>query len=250
MTKEERDAFLHWKANQFENPDFIETDPISIPHRYQRKEDIEIIGLLVATIAWGNRKAIIKSGHVLTEILGESPLDFVMNYGNNRKLKFTHRTFCTEDLAAFIKGLKFIYEAMGGLEAVFMPHEQEGIEMGIMKFRQAMLTPNPPLRIRKHLSDPSNNSACKRLNMYLRWMIRSNAKGVDFGIWKSISPSKLHIPLDVHTGNTGRKLGLLERKQNDWKSSKLIHEYCKELDPMDPSKYDFALFGLGAFESF
>jgi uncharacterized protein (TIGR02757 family) len=249
MTKSELNEFLLTKADQFESLSFIEDDPISIPHQFKLKEDIEIIGLLVATIAWGNRKSIIKSGNQLVALFGESPYDYVMNFNANRTFKFVHRTFSGEDLVFFIQALRTIYEA-DGLEATFKKTAAEGIEVSITNFRNAMLQTPHLSRSTKHLSNPMINSACKRLNMYLRWMVRSNAKGVDFGIWKTLSPKDLHIPLDVHTGNIARKLGILERTQNDWKSSFLLHEYAKQLIPDDPSKLDFALFGLGAIEDF
>jgi uncharacterized protein (TIGR02757 family) len=249
MTPHELNEFLLVKADQFESQRFITDDPISIPHQFKRKEDIEIIGLLVATIAWGNRKSIIKSGNQLVTIFGESPYDYVMNFEARRTLKFVHRTFSGEDLAFFIQALRSIYET-DGLEASFKKTASEGINVAISNFRDAMLQTPHFSRSTKHLSNPMINSACKRLNMYLRWMVRSNSKGVDFGIWKTLSPKDLHIPLDVHTGNIARKLGILERTQNDWKSSQLLHEFAKQLIPEDPSKLDFALFGLGAIEHF
>jgi uncharacterized protein (TIGR02757 family) len=249
MTKSELNEFLLTKADQFESLSFIEDDPISIPHQFKLKEDIEIIGLLVATIAWGNRKSIIKSGNQLVALFGESPYDYVMNFDANRTLKFVHRTFSGEDLVFFIQALRSIYEA-DGLEATFNKTAADGIDVAITNFRNAMLQTPHLSRSTKHLSNPMINSACKRLNMYLRWMVRSNAKGVDFGIWKTLSPKDLHIPLDVHTGNIARKLGIIDRTQNDWKSSQLLHDFAKQLIPDDPSKLDFALFGLGAIEDF
>ena len=249
MTTSELNEFLLAKADQFESLSFIEDDPISIPHQFKQKEDIEIIGLLVATIAWGNRKSIIKSGKHLVSLFGESPYDYVMNFNANRTLKFVHRTFSVEDLVFFIQALKSIYEA-DGLEATFSKKTSDGIHVAISNFRNAMLQTPHLSRSTKHLSNPMINSACKRLNMYLRWMVRPDAKGVDFGLWKTLSPKDLHIPLDVHTGNIARKLGILDRTQNDWKSSQLLHEFAKQLIPNDPSKLDFALFGLGAIEDF
>ena len=249
MELNELKEFLDFKAEQYENPSFLEHDPIQLPHKFSRKEDIEIIGLLVATIAWGNRKSIIKSGNKLVTIFGESPHDFVMNFNPTRRIDFVHRTFSGEDLVFFIQALKSIYEG-DGLEAVFKKSASEGIEIAISNFRNVMLETPHLTRSTKHISNPMINSACKRINMYLRWMVRSNAHGVDFGIWKTLSPKDLHIPLDVHTGNIARKLGILERTQNDWKSSQQLHEFAKELIPDDPSKLDFALFGLGAIENF
>ena len=249
MTTIELNEFLVAKAEQFESLNFIEDDPISIPHRFKQKEDIEIIGLLVATIAWGNRKSIIKSGNKLVSIFGESPYDYVMNYNSTRRIDFVHRTFSGADLEFFIQALRTIYEA-DGLEVAFKKSASEGIEIAISNFRNTMLKTPHLARSTKHLSNPMINSACKRINMFLRWMVRSNANGVDFGIWKTLSPKDLHIPLDVHTGNIARKLRIFERTQNDGKSSQLLYEFAKELIPDDPSKLDFALFGLGAIEKF
>lgn len=249
MNPNELNEFLLIKSEQFEKIDFIADDPISIPHQFSRKEDIEIIGLLVATIAWGNRKSIIKSANKLVTIFGESPYDYVMNFEHHRGIKFIHRTFTEEDLVFFILALKNIYKNVG-LEASFNKTSSQGIDVAISNFRNTMLQTPHSRRSTKHLSNPMLNSACKRLNMFLRWMVRSNAKGVDFGIWKTLSPKDLHVPLDVHTGNIARKLGILNRTQNDWKSSQLLHEYAKQLIPEDPGKLDFALFGLGAIEHF
>ena len=249
MTTEELNEFLCLKAAQFEHPDFIENDPISIPHHYKEKEDIEIIALLVATIAWGNRKSIIQSGRKLISLLGESPYDYVMNFKDTKQLEFVHRTFSGNDLKFFILGLQNIYIA-GGLELSFKRPLNSQIECAILSFREAMLSVPHEKRAQKHLSNPLMNSACKRLNMFLRWMVRPATKGVDFGLWQSISPSDLHLPLDVHTGNIARKLGILNRSQNDWKSSQILHEYFRAICPEDPAKFDFALFGLGAIEKF
>lgn len=249
MTTSELNEFLLAKANQFESLSFIEDDPICIPHKFKRKEDIEIIGLLVATIAWGNRKSIINSGNKLMALFGESPYDFVMNFNSTRRISFVHRTFSGEDLVFFIQALRRLYEG-DGLEGAFSKSAGDGIEIAISNFRNAMFETPHLARSTKHISNPMINSACKRINMYLRWMVRSNAKGVDFGIWKTLSSRDLHIPLDVHTGNIARKLGILERTQNDWKSSQLLFEFAQQLIPDDPSKLDFALFGLGAIEGF
>ncbi|NBO61171.1 MAG: TIGR02757 family protein [Flavobacteriia bacterium] len=249
MTLHERNEFLLWKAAQYENPNFIESDPISIPHRFTRKEDVEIVGLIMATISWGNRKSIIKSGEKLLSIFGESPHDFVMHFNHQKPLNFVHRTFSSQDLQHFLYGLRCIYEK-DGLEACFDKLPSEGHEMRLINFRTAMLSKLQDLRIKKHLSNPLSNSACKRLNMFLRWMVRSNAKGVDFGLWSNIPQKELRLPLDVHTGNTARHLNLLNRKQNDWKSSEELYRQCVTICPKDPGKLDFALFGLGAMEKF
>ena len=249
MNHQERNEFLLWKAEQYEHPNFIENDPISIPHRYTRKEDIEIVALIIATISWGNRKSIIKSGEKLLSILGDSPYDFVMYFNPEKPISFVHRTFSSQDLQHFLLGLRRIYEK-DGLEACFQKHTSEGHEIRLFNFRTAMLENLQSHRIHKHVSNPLANSACKRLNMFLRWMVRSNAKGVDFGLWKQIPKSEIRLPLDVHTGNTARHLNLLSRKQNDWKSSEELYWHCFDICPQDPGKLDFALFGLGAIEKF
>jgi uncharacterized protein (TIGR02757 family) len=250
MNPSELKEFLLWKADQYEQAGFIETDPISIPHYYSRKEDIEIIGLLVALISWGNRKAIIQSGKRLIQLFGESPYDYVMHFDGQRELHFVHRTFSSNDLRFFLLALKNIY-LKEGLEATFQQPHANGIQFAIANFREAILeTPHDPM-VKRHLSNPLINSSCKRINMFLRWMVRSRAKGVDFGLWNVISSQELHVPLDVHTGNIARKLGMIgHRKQNDWVSSELLHWKCRGICPEDPAKLDFALFGLGAFEKF
>lgn len=250
MPENELKEFLDYKADQYNHPSFIQTDPIQLVHRFSRKEDVEIAGLLMSTIAWGNRKAIISSGERLLEIMENAPYDFVCNY---RKLNspFVHRTFNATDLHAFFTSLKHIYTVAEGLEQAFSVHSDiSGVQGRIARFREMFTSGDFPERTQKHVADPLRNSSAKRLNMYLRWMVRSDKKGVDFGIWKNISPSELHLPLDVHTGNIARKLGILRRKQNDWKSVAEIQETLVRFDPTDPCKYDFALFGLGAFEQF
>lgn len=253
MKKQELFEFLEEKAKIFERKDFIEHDPISIPHQFSRKEDIEIIAFIVATISWGNRKSIITNGKRLVDIMGESPYDFVMNAGVSRastaslkKIKFVHRTFNDLDLQQFILSLKKIYEK-GGLENSF---KGKNVQERIIQFRNEFTSHFVESRTMKHVSDPAANSSAKRINMFLRWMVRSDRRKVDFGIWKSISPAELMLPLDVHTGNVGRKLGLLKREQNDWKAVEEITENLRQLDKKDPIKYDFALFGLGAVEKF
>lgn len=244
--------FLDFKAAQYESANFIETDPISIPHQFSKKEDIEISALLVSTIAWGNRKSIINNGNQLLTIMEHAPHDFVMNY-HPKQLKhstFVHRTFNSNDLDFFFRSLQHIYRN-GDLENSFEKHREiSGVKGRIVSFRNAFLSTKHETRNTKHISDPLSNSAAKRLNMFLRWMVRSPKKGVDFGIWKSISPSELHIPLDVHTGNIARKLELLSRKQNDWKALEELMKPLQTFDKKDPVKYDFALFGLGVFEKF
>jgi uncharacterized protein (TIGR02757 family) len=252
MDFNELKAFLDFKADHYESLNFIEHDPIQIPHQFNRKEDIEIVGFLIATIAWGNRKSIIDSGRKLVTLFENAPLEFILNYEDGALLasKFVHRTFNSEDLDFFVRSLRNAYEN-GGLENYFIAHPNiEGIKGRILNFRKNFFNIPFPNRSSKHVSNPDQNSACKRLNMFLRWMTRDAKKGVDFGIWNSISTSELYLPLDVHTGNISRLLGILKRKQNDWKALEEIMQTLKSMDPNDPVKYDFALFGIGAFEKF
>ncbi len=252
-TEDLRD-FLDTKAMQFNSTDFIEHDPIAIPHQFSKKEDIEIAGFLVATIAWGNRKSILTNGNKLMKLMGNDPHHFVMNYSKN-ELKtlssFVHRTFNGDDLTFFIQALRHIYRKHNGLEHAFSSGMKgEDTSYSISNFKKIFFEIQHPARTTKHISDPISGSSAKRLNMYLRWMCRKDNKGVDFGIWNSISMSKLSIPLDVHTGNISRKLGLLYRTQNDWKAVDELNNSLRRFDPLDPVKYDFALFGLGAIEGF
>ncbi len=253
MNKSELKDFLNEKVIQYNNFDFIESDPIQIPHSFSLKEDIEIAGFLSATIAWGNRKMIIKNSKKLMNIMGNSPYDFVMNHSDenlDRFDNFVHRTFNSLDAKTFMKGLQNIYQNHDGLEAVFSKNQEENsMQKSIHEFKKIFFEIEHLQRTEKHVSDPLNNSAAKRINMFLRWMIRNDNK-VDFGIWKSISTSKLSCPLDVHSGNVARKLGLLKRKQNDGKALTELDLSLRKLDKNDPVKYDFALFGLGVFEGF
>ncbi|MBV1924027.1 MAG: TIGR02757 family protein [Flavobacteriaceae bacterium] len=254
LQQNELKGFLDEKVILYNQPKFIESDPIQIPHSFSEKEDIEIIAFLTATIAWGNRKSIINNGKKLATIMGNSPYDFVMNYSDDDAEKisgFVHRTFNATDLDYFLKALKYIYTEHKGLEHVFKKHEQPfTLQPAIHEFKQLFFSIPHPLRTQKHISDPMKNSAAKRINMFLRWMVRNDNTGVDFGIWKGISPSILSCPLDVHSGNVARKLGLLKRKQNDGKALAELDTSLRLLDKEDPVKYDFALFGLGVFEKF
>ena len=254
MTQTELKEFLDGKVQQYNHPKFIESDPIQIPHLYKLIEDIEIAGFLAATISWGNRKMIINNSQKLMSKLGNSPFDFVMNHGE-KDLEtlndFVHRTFNGSDCVYFIKALKNIYQNHNGLEAVFSKNIQiKTLQQNISNFKSVFFEIEHTYRTQKHVSDPMNNSAAKRINMFLRWMVRNDNVGVDFGIWKSISPAQLSCPLDVHSGNVARKLGLLTRKQNDAKALFELDSNLRNLDKNDPVKYDFALFGLGVFEGF
>ncbi|RVT77338.1 TIGR02757 family protein [Flavobacterium sufflavum] len=254
MTQTELKDFLDEKVLQYNTLDFIESDPVQIPHLFTLKEDIEIAGFLSATIAWGNRKMIIKNSHKMMEFMGNTPYDFVMSHSDNnleRLETFVHRTFNGQDFVGFIKSLQNIYKNHDGLEAVFSKNQEaDSMQKSISEFKKIFFEIPHLARTQKHISDPLNNSAAKRINMYLRWMCRQDNKGVDLGIWKSISPSKLSCPLDVHSGNVARKLDLLIRKQNDGKALFELDCNLRVLDSKDPVKYDFALFGLGVFEGF
>ncbi len=250
MTIEELKSYLDFKAEQYENTDFIETDPIQIPHRFSKKEDIEIAGFLLSTIAWGNRTMIIKNGNKLMDIMDNDPHEFILNY-SPKELSFVHRTFNAQDLDFYFRSLQNIYHNHGGLENAFSQHHTiEGMKGRIANFRTIFTSIPHEDRSHKHLSNPEKNSACKRINMFTRWMVRDGKKGVDFGIWNSIQPSELYLPLDVHTSRNARDLGLLLRKQDDWKALEELMGRLREFDPSDPVKYDFALFGIGAFEQF
>lgn len=245
--------FLDSKSAFYNHPRFIENDPIQIPHRFYQKQDIEIAGFLTATIAWGNRKSIINNAGRLMELLDNAPFQFVQQHQASdleKLLPFVHRTFNSEDLIYFIKSLQNIYHNHHGLESVFSK-QQEGktLQYTIHRVKRIFFEIPHPLRTTKHVSDPLKNSAAKRINMFLRWMVRNDGI-VDFGIWKSLSPTQLSCPLDVHSGNTARKMGLLTRKANDAKAVSELDVALRKMDPSDPVKYDFALFGLGAIEKF
>ncbi|MFC4220353.1 TIGR02757 family protein [Flagellimonas marina] len=246
--------FLDEKVEQYNHPRFLENDPLQVPHLFSKKEDIEISGFLTATIAWGNRKSIINNARKLLGLLDHAPYDFVLNHTPDDLEKlapFVHRTFNGLDLQYFLVSLKNIYENHGGLEAVFSKNqESDSLQPAISKFKEVFFElPHLP-RTTKHISDPNKGSAAKRINMFLRWMVRDNNTGVDFGIWKSLNPAQLSCPLDVHSGNVARKLKLLKRKQNDAKALLELDKKLRKLDSTDPVKYDFALFGLGVFEKF
>ncbi len=254
IKKSELKEFLDAKVEQYNKLDFINSDPLQIPHRYTLKEDMEISGFLAATIAWGNRKSIINNANKLQDLMGNAPYDFVMSHTNEdleRFEGFVHRTFNSVDLSYFIKGLKHIYTNHNGLESVISQNISGGSTQGaISVFKKIFFEIEHPARTTKHISDPLKGSAAKRINMWLRWNCRKDNTGVDLGIWKTINASALSCPLDVHSGNVARKLGLLKRKQNDGKALLELDTALRKLDPNDPVKYDFALFGLGVFEGF
>lgn len=247
---------LDEKYFQFNNTSFIETDPISIPHKFSKKEDIEIASLLVATIAWGQRTSIINNGNKLMRLMNDEPRDFILNFTKKDAARFegfVHRTFNSTDCVFFLNSLKHIYTKHGGLEAAFstdFSSKETDVKNAITNFRALFLNTEHQSRSEKHISNPSAKSSAKRLCMFLRWMVRKDKHGVDFGIWKSIKSSQLCLPLDLHTGNVSRKLGLLNRTQNDWQAVEEITSVLRTFDKNDPIKYDFSLFGLGAFEGF
>jgi uncharacterized protein (TIGR02757 family) len=243
--------YLDEKANLYNRKAFIETDPISVPHQFSKKEDIEIIGFLIAILAWGNRKIILQSGQRLIALLEAQPHAFILHHSlaDLKSLKpFVHRTFNTEDLQFFLQRLQGIYRLHGGLEGAFSKEfrpEEPNLKSAIVGFRKLFFEGEYPRRTAKHVSNPEQNSACKRLHMYLRWMVRKDNRGVDFGLW-DLPMSKLSCPLDLHSGKVARKLGLLKRQQDDWKAVEELDALLRQFDPVDPVKYDFALFGISA----
>lgn len=254
MTSRELKDFLDSKVELYNNPKFLECDPIQVPHQFTKKEDVEISAFLTATIAWGNRKSIIRNASLIMELMEGAPFEFVKDHTEgdlNRLQHFVHRTFNGGDLICFIKGLRHIYVNHGGPEHLFSDHATAtSLQPGIASFKDKFFEVEHRPRTRKHISDPSRGSAAKRINMFLRWMVRQDSHSVDFGLWESIPTRILSCPLDVHSGRVARALGLLTRKQNDAKAVLELDNSLRRLDPADPVKYDYALFGLGAFEKF
>ena len=248
-------AFLEEKYLQYNNPSFIECDPISIPHSYSDNCDREISGFLTAAIAWGRRDLILRSSRLMLEMMDNSPHEFIMAANENelsRFSRFVHRTFNGTDCVYFLRALRHIYSNFNTMEDVLLEGMKTSgsIKEGLSNLRSTFFSLPHESRNEKHFADVTGGAAGKRLNMFLRWMIRKDNFGVDFGIWKKIDPSLLFIPLDLHSGNTARRLGLLTRKMNDWKAVEELTEILREFDPADPVKYDFALFGLGVNEKF
>lgn len=251
MNPKELKDFLDHKYISYNRLDFIEDDPILIPHQFKLKEDVEIAAFLSATIAWGQRKSIIKNATRLMELMDNSPYTFVTQ-STTKDLKvfkkFVHRTFNGDDCIFFLQSLKNIYTKRGGLEQAFAlnVNQEQTIYESILNFRSIFLSIPYPARITKHVANPAAKSTAKRLCMFLRWMLRKD--NIDFGIWKNLKPSQLAMPLDVHTGNIGRQLGLLKRTQNDWQAVMELTEALRAFDKKDPIKYDIALFGLGVYK--
>lgn len=247
--------FLDEKVLIYNQPLFTETDPIQVPGLFTTKENIEIAGFLAATIAWGQRPTIIRNALHLISLMKNNPVEFLLETPEEDWdifQNFKHRTFNGTDCLFFLKSLRNIYVNHGGLEQVFTEgyRQHQTVFGALAHFRNLFFElPHEP-RTGKHISNVEKGASAKRLNMFLRWMVRSDRAGVDFGLWTQIPASALMLPLDVHTGNVARKLGLLTRTQNDWKSVEEVTARLRELDPEDPIKYDFALFGLGIFERF
>jgi uncharacterized protein (TIGR02757 family) len=251
--------FLDSKAAEYNQLRFIPNDPICIPHQYSSKQDIEIAAFFAAILAWGQRKTIINKCNELFERMDNAPYDFVRNHGDNdlkRLLGFKHRTFNDTDLLYFVAFFNWHYSTSESLETAFIPADLSAetpfsTELALNHFRSYFFSlPDFPHRTKKHISSPLQKSTCKRLNMFLRWMVRKDNCGVDFGVWNIIKPADLICPCDVHVDRVSRKLGLITRKQTDWLTAIELTEKLKELDPIDPVRYDFALFGLGVEEKF
>jgi len=264
-------SFLDSKVAQYNRPEFIENDPVVIPHMFSKKQDIEIMGFWAATLAWGQRVTIIKKCKELITLMDGAPYDFIINHEEpdlKKLLSFKHRTFNDIDTLYFISFFRYHYENFDSLEDAFIPKPPNplkgepqmanqkappsggwGAEDHLNHFRSYFFSlPDYPHRTKKHVSSPSQKSTCKRLNMFLRWMVRQDDNDVDFGIWKRISPADLVCPLDLHVDRVSRKLLLITRKQTDWQTALELTAHLKQFDPLDPVKYDFALFGLGIEE--
>ncbi len=246
-------AFLDEKVDLINRADsYIPHDPISVPHRFTRLQDIELMGFWVAMLAWGNRKSIIRSGNKLITLMDGAPYDFIINHQERDRLRFNdfkHRTFQYIDTLYFLEFFQWFYRNNSSLEEAFLPFIKETdlhVGNGLVGFHRLFFSlPNAPERTRKHIATPERKSACKRLNMFLRWMVRRDDRGVDFGLWQKIKPSQLLIPLDVHVDRVSKSLGLLHRKQTDWKAVLELTATLRQFDEVDPVKYDYALFGMG-----
>jgi uncharacterized protein (TIGR02757 family) len=255
MNLNEMKDFLDEKVLLYNRPEFILSDPVLIPRSFSRKENMEISGFLASSIAWGNRVSILKNARFLMAIMDNDPFRFITK-SSPEELKsvrrFLHRTINGEDMFFFIQSLRNIYLNYGGLEPIitdsYLKHKE--IRASLIHFRKIFFSIPYPERSSRHIADAGSGSAAKRLNLFLRWMVRSDDQGVDLGIWKKIPASALMLPLDVHSGLMARKLGLLQRRQNDWKAVEEVTALLRQMDPDDPAKYDFALFGLGMFEKF
>lgn len=249
--------FLDRKVDEYDQPSFIENDPISIPHLFSKQQDIEIAGFFAAIFAWGNRATIINKSRELMRLMDDAPYEFITTHSEKdlkRLLQFKHRTFNVTDLFYFILFLKQHYQHSKTLETAFskwMGKKDENIETALRRFHDYFFSlQDAPVRTKKHIATPERNATCKRLNMFLRWMVRKDSSGVDFGIWKTISPSQLICPIDIHVARVAKRFNLIKRKQVDWRTALELTSHLKKFDRNDPAKYDFALFGLGVAEKF
>jgi uncharacterized protein (TIGR02757 family) len=250
--KKQLKQFLNKKVDLYNQPSFIKDDPISIPHLFTKQQDIEIAGFFAAIFSWGNRTTIINKSTELMKLMEMQPYAFCLNHdsgGLKRLIGFKHRTFNADDLYYFIEFFQQHYSKYDSLEIAFFPKKGTTVEEGLNQFKNNFFAQEHLKRTEKHVSSPLQKSTCKRLNMYLRWMVRNDNKGVDFGIWKNIQPSQLICPLDVHVSRVARQYGLLHRKQNDWEAALELTGNLRNLDQQDPVKYDFALFGTGVMEN-
>ena len=257
---EQLKTFFDEKVAKYNRPDFIAADPICIPHLFTKKQDIEIAGFFTAIFSWGNRTTIINKSRELMQLMDMAPYDFCLHHEDNdlkKLLDFKHRTFNATDLLYCIEFLKFHYTQTKSLEDAFFPKHilkesnSNIVQQGLIHFHEYFFSlEDPPNRTKKHIATPTKHSSCKRLNMFLRWMVRSDQKAVDFGIWKKIKPANLICPIDVHVARVAKRFNLLNRKQTDWEAAIELTEYLRNLDPLDPVKYDFALFGLGVIEKY
>ncbi len=247
-------ALLDAGVKRFNRPEFIREDPISIPRMFARLQDIEIMGFWAATLAWGQRPTIIQKSRELIDRMDGAPYDFILHHketDRKRFLSFKHRTFQPTDTLYFLEFFQWYYRQHRSLEDAFARHMEagEGVKAALTGFHQLFFSlPDAPQRTRKHVASPARGSSCKRLNMFLRWMVRKDEAGVDFGLWDRISPAQLMIPLDVHVYRVARRLGLLHRKQTDWRAVEELTGRLRRFDALDPAKYDFALFGLGVLD--
>jgi uncharacterized protein (TIGR02757 family) len=244
--------FLDNKVKEYNRPEFIKDDPISIPHLFTKKQDIEIAGFFASVFAWGNRTTIISKGKELMHRMNNAPYAFIKDHTAKdlRSLRgFTHRTFNEDDLYYFVESLHHHYSKYDSLESAFFPARDYNIEQGLIHFKNYFFSLDHLKRTEKHISSPLQKSTCKRLNMFLRWMVRNDDR-VDFGLWKNMSPAQLVCPIDVHVARVAKKLGLLKRKQVDWIAATDLTGALRQLDKDDPVKYDFALFNLGVIEKF
>ncbi len=257
MNKKKLKEFLDKKVDEYNQPFFIQNDPICIPHLFSKKQDIEIAAFFAAIFSWGNRTTIIQKSKALLKLMDNAPHDFCIGH-SDRELKklvgFKHRTFNATDLLYFIEFMKLHYSKNNSLEPAitkWMPPNDETVEKGLNGFYHYFFSlPDAPARTRKHIASPEKKSSCKRLNMFLRWMVRNDNKGVDFGLWKIISPAQLVCPIDLHVARVSKRFGFVDRNQADWQSALQLTEHLRTLDQSDPVKYDFALFSLGAMEHY